>query len=63
MRPQTVKEKTTTVVLWQPEDASCHDMMRELTFERIMDRGMKDVRSGRVISNDEMADRIKTWRE
>jgi len=44
-----------------PEDASCEDIMRELAFERMIDRGMEDVRSGRVISNDEMAGRISLF--
>lgn len=46
-----------------PEDASCEDIMRELAFERMIDRGMEDVRSGQAISNDEMAGRIRAWRK
>jgi predicted transcriptional regulator len=63
MRPQTVKEKITEVILSLPEDASYDDIMRELAFERMVDRGLQDVRSGRVISNDEMAGRIRAWRK
>ncbi len=63
MQTQTVKEKITQVVLSQPEDASYEEIMRELAFERMIDRGLEDVRAGRVISNDEMADRIRTWRK
>lgn len=60
---QTVKEKITEVVLSQPEDASYEEIMRELAFERMVDRGLVDVRAGRVISNDEMAGRIRTWQK
>ena len=63
MHPQTVKEKITEVVLSQPEDASYEEIMRELAFERMVDRSLADVRAGRVISNDEMAGRIKTWQK
>lgn len=63
MQTQTVKEKITEVVLSQPEDASYDEIMRELAFERMVDRGLKDVRSGRVISNDEMAGRIRAWQK
>ncbi len=63
MQTQTVKEKITKVVLSQPEDSSYDEIMRELAFERMVDRGLIDVRAGRVISNDEMANRIKTWRK
>ena len=60
---QTVKAKITEVVLSQPEDASYDEIMRELAFERMVDRGLADVRAGRVISNDEMAGRIRTWQK
>ena len=46
-----------------PEDASYDEIMRELAFERMVDRGLADIRAGRVISNDEMAGRIRTWRK
>jgi predicted transcriptional regulator len=61
MQTQTVKEKITKVVLSQPEDASYDEIMRELAFERMVDRGLEDVRTGRVISNDDMASRIRSW--
>ncbi len=63
MQTQTVKEKITQVVLSQPEDASYDEIMRELAFERMIDRGLEDVRAGRIISNDEMAGRIRTWQK
>lgn len=63
MQTQTVKEKITEVVLSQPEDASYDEIMRELAFERMVGRGLADVRAGRVISNDEMAGRIRTWQK
>ncbi len=63
MQTQTVKEKITEVVLSQPEDASYEEIMRELAFERMVDRGLADVRADRVISNDEMAGRIRTWQK
>ena len=63
MQTQTVKEKITEVVMSLPEDASYDEIMRELAFERMVDRGLADIRAGRVISNDEMAGRIRTWRK
>lgn len=52
-----VKEKMTEVIQSQPEDASYEDIMRELAFERMIEYGLEDSRSGRVISNDEMEQR------
>ena len=63
MQTQTIKEKITQVVLSQPEDASYDEIMRELAFERMVDRGLEDVRAGRVISNHDMASRISTWQK
>ena len=54
MQTLTVKEKITKVVLSQPEDASYDEIIRELAFERMVDRGLADVRAGRLISNDTM---------
>lgn len=58
---QTVKEKITEVVMAQPDDASYDEIIRELAFERMIERGMADVRANRVISDEEMARRIRTW--
>ena len=63
MPAQTVKEKITEIVLSQPEDASYEEIIRELAFERMVDRGLADVRADRVISNDEMAGRIRKWQK
>jgi predicted transcriptional regulator len=58
---QTVKEKITEVVMAQPDDATYEEIMRELAFERMIERGLSDSRAGRVISDDDMAHRIRTW--
>jgi predicted transcriptional regulator len=60
---QTVKEKIAKIVLSQPEDATYDEIMKELAFAKMVDRGLEDVRAGRVISNDEMASRIRTWQK
>ncbi len=63
MQTQTVKEKIAKVVMSQPEDATYDEIMRELAFARMVDRGLEDVRSGRVISNSEMVNRIRSWQK
>lgn len=59
----TVKETLTEVIKAQPDDASYEEIMRELAFDRMVSRGMEDVRHGRVISNEEMERRIRTWQK
>lgn len=58
-----VKEKMTEVIRSQPEDATYEEIMRELAFEKMIERGLADSRSGRVISNEAMERRIRTWQK
>ena len=57
----TDKEKIKELVETQPDDASFDEILRELSFERMVERGLADARSGRVISNEEMGKRIRRW--
>ena len=36
---------------------------RKLAFERMVKKGLSDAREGRVISNEEMERRIKSWKK
>jgi len=56
-----IKEKMAKVIQPLPKDASYEEIMRELAFEHMVDRGLEDSRKGRVISNEEMKHRIRTW--
>ena len=58
-----VKEKMAEVIQSQPEDATYEEIMRELAFEKMVVRGLEDARGGRVVSNDEMQRRIRTWQK
>jgi predicted transcriptional regulator len=53
----------TEVIQSQPEDATYEEIMRELTFEKMIERGLADSRSGRVMSNEDMERRIRTWQK
>lgn len=59
----TVKERMTEVIQSQPDDATYEEILRELAFERMIDRGLEDSRGGLVISNQEMEHRIRTWQK
>ena len=58
-----IKEKMAEVIQAQPEDATYEEIMRELTFERMVEQGLADSRSDRVVSNEEMKRRIRTWQK
>jgi len=58
-----VKERMTEVILEQPEDSSYEEILRELAFEQMIERGLKDSRGAKVISSEEMSSRIKAWQK
>jgi predicted transcriptional regulator len=58
----TAKEDLTRLIQAQPEDSSPEEIVRELAFHVMIERGLADSDTGRVISNDEMAHRIRSWR-
>lgn len=58
-----IKMKMKEIIQAQPEDATYEEIMRELAFERMIERGLADARSERVLSNEEMARRIRTWQK
>jgi len=44
-----------------PEDASYVEIIRELAFAHMVERGLADVRSGRSVSHDEALQRMRSW--
>ena len=59
----TTKERTKEIIDNQPDDATYEEIVRELAFSGMVERGLKDVREGRVISNEEMGKRIRLWQK
>jgi len=58
-----VKEMMIEVIQSQPDDASFDEIMRELAFKRMVERGLADSLSDRVISHEEMGRRIRSWQK
>ena len=58
-----IKEKMTKIIQDQPEDSTYDEILRELAFARMIDRGLEDSRAGRTMSNEEMRHRIRTWQK
>ena len=59
----TEKEKIKILIDSQPDDATRAEIIRELAFEHMVERGLKDAREGRVISNEDMKHRIRVWQK
>ena len=58
----TAKELS-EIIRRQPDDSSYDDIVRELAFDLMVQRGLKDSDEQRTISNEEMKRRIKVWQK
>ena len=57
----TAKEELTRLIQAQPEDSSREEIVRELAFHLTIERGLADSDAKRVVSNEDMARRIRSW--
>lgn len=46
-----------------PDDAATADIIEELYFEQQVDKGLRDVVEGRLLSHTELKERIAKWRK
>ena len=59
----TAKEHIAEILKRQPDDSSYDEIVRELAFDLMVQRGLKDSDERRTISNEAMAHRINTWQK
>ena len=59
----TAKDELTKLIQDQPDDSSYDEILRELAFNLMVQRGQMDSDEGRTISNEEMQRRIRTWQK
>ncbi len=57
----TVKEKMAEIINELPDDSTYDEILRELAFRRMVERGLKNSNEGRTIGNNEIERRIKAW--
>lgn len=57
----TPKEDLARIIQSQPADSSREEIVRELAFHVMVEKGIADADAKRVISNTEMAHRIRSW--
>lgn len=57
-----IKDQLVKIISEQPEDSSYEEIVRELIFSNMVQRGLADSEAGRTISNEEMRRRIRSWR-
>ena len=59
----TAKDQITKIIEAQPDDSSYEELLRELAFHRMVERGLADSLKNRVISNEAMEHRIASWQK
>ena len=57
----TAKEELAKLIEAQPDDSSSEEIVRELAFHVMVQRGLTDSDADRVISNQEIRRRIRKW--
>ena len=57
----TAKEKILAIVEQQPDDSSFDEILRELAFARMIERGLADADAGRVVSHEQVVRETKSW--
>lgn len=59
----TAKDELKQLLEQQPEDSSSEELVRELAFHVMVQRGLADSDAGRTISNVDMEHRIRSWQK
>ena len=59
----SAKDEMTKIIQERLDDSSYDEILRELAFARMVERGLVDAQNNRTSSNDEMARRIKPWQK
>lgn len=57
----SAKEQMEKIIREQPDDSSYDEILRELAFARMVERGLADSEARRTLSNEELGRRIRTW--
>ena len=56
------KNEVLELVRRLPDDVTTADIMEELYFKQQVDKGLRDAAEGRVLTSQELRERIARWR-
>jgi predicted transcriptional regulator len=56
-----VKEETIQLIERMPDDCTVEDILYELYLKQKVDKGLQDIREGRVVKHQEAKQRISRW--
>ncbi len=58
----TAKSEALEMIQGLPDDVTTGVIMEELFFKQQVEKGLQDVAEGRVVSHEELRERIARWR-
>ena len=61
--PSDLKGKLQKIIRQQPDDSTYENILRELAFGLMVERGLEDSRQGKMVSDGEMERRILSWQK
>lgn len=59
----TVKQSAKKIIDSLPDDSSYEEILKELAFARMIERGLEDSQNGKTISNEAMKQKIQQWQK
>ena len=59
----TIKEAAINLLNKLPDDCTMEDIQYELYFKSKVEKGLNDIKSGNILSEDEMDKEIKLWQK
>jgi predicted transcriptional regulator len=59
---RSARKAVVWIVSGMPDDSTYDEILQELVFNRMVERGLADADAGRVISDEEMKRTIDSWR-
>ncbi|MEI8376467.1 MAG: hypothetical protein WCJ35_26925 [Planctomycetota bacterium] len=58
-----IKETMKEIITLQPDDSSYDEILRELVFDRMVQRGLANSDAGHTVSDEEIKRKIDSWRK
>lgn len=59
----SAKETISKIISDQLDDSSYDEILRELAFARMVERGLADSDQGLTVANEELQRRIRSWQK
>jgi predicted transcriptional regulator len=56
-----VKEETIQLIEKMPDDCTVEDILYELYLKQKVDKGLQDIREGRVVEHEDVKQRVAGW--